>query len=115
MFAPGHPLQLALGLLIWANWFVVAYGGLSVGCAVAAPDPARGPLTWINAALALVTLATAAWLFWLTWRCWRHAQTADPATEHGGFIAPVAAGGHLLAALSTVAVGAPLVLLPPCI
>uniref|UniRef100_UPI0017EDA1FE hypothetical protein n=1 Tax=Methylibium sp. TaxID=2067992 RepID=UPI0017EDA1FE len=71
--AASHPLQLVLGLTLWAVWFCVAYGGLSVACAVAPPPPERGAWTWVNGSLLLLTLATVLLLAWAAWRCTRAA------------------------------------------
>lgn len=106
-----HPLQLVMGLIIWSVWFVVIYGGMSVGCAVAEPDAAQGPWTWINAMVLLLTFATTALLTVLAYRCWQ--LPANPA--HNRFIARVAATVYLFAAASTLAVGLPAIVLPPCV
>ena len=107
---PSHPLQLALGLVIWSAWFVAAYGGLSVGCRLAPPAPEQGPFTWINLAVLLLTVPVVAVLLGMAWRCWRFADTA--AQE---FIPRVAAGLHLSAAVATLAAALPALYLPPCV
>ncbi len=100
-----HPLQLVLGLTVWAIWFVALYGGLSVACKLAPPPASAGALTWLNGALLLFTLATAALLGYWARLCWR-AQ---------GFIARVGAGVHLASAVATLAMGLPALVLPPCV
>ena len=110
MLAPGHPFQLALGLVIWSGWFIAVYGGLSVGCKLAPPAPMPGPFTWINLALLLITLPVVAGLLVLARRCWRFAATTTQP-----FIAQVAAGLHLSAAIATLAVAMPTLYLPPCV
>lgn len=110
MFAPTHPLQLALGLIIWSVWFVLIYSVLSVGCAFAMPDNALSPFNWLNALLLVLTLLTTALLAFFAWRCWR--VPAPPGNHH--FIARVAAGVYLVAAISTLAIGSPVLVLPPC-
>lgn len=107
---PNHPLQLALGLVIWSMWFVAAYGGLSVGCRLAPPAAASGQFTWINLVLLLITLPVALGLLALARRCWRFA-----AGTACGFIPRVAAGIHLGAAVATLAVVLPALYLPPCV
>lgn len=110
MFAPTHPLQLALGLIIWSVWFVLIYSVLSVGCAFAIPDNALSPFNWLNALLLVLTLLTTALLAFFAWRCWR--VPAPQGNHH--FIARVAAGVYLVAAISTLAIGLPVLVLPPC-
>ena len=141
--APGHPWQLGLGLAAWSVWFVVVYGGLSVGCAVAAPDVARRQFNAINGALLLVTLVLVLWLAHASWTCARAARRSpgtdtgpaaaharpgrgteagaaspgdvpdDAATVH--FIANAAAWLYGVAAVAAVFVGAPMLALWPCI
>jgi peptidoglycan/LPS O-acetylase OafA/YrhL len=111
MLAPTHPLQLALGLIIWSGWFVLIYAALSIGCAFALPDNSLSPVNWLNALLLVLTLLATALLGYLAWRCWRAPiQRGD---RH--FIARVAAGVYLASAVSTLAIGLPVVVLPPCL
>ena len=110
---PWHPTQLPLGLVIWAGWFVFVYGGLSVGCALTSPDPNAGPLTPINGLLGLVTLGVTLFLLALARYCWRGAH--DPAAGEKAFIARLAGGGHVIAAIATLATGFPILVLPPCV
>ncbi len=111
-----HPLQLVLGLSVWALWFVVAYGALSVACAFMPPAVERGAVNWLNGALLLLTLLTTAGLLWAGWWCWRAAQAAALAGHaRSRFVAAVSAGLHAGAAASTVFVGLPLFVLPPCL
>ncbi len=111
MFAPTHPLQLALGLIIWSVWFVLIYSVLSIGCAFAAPDNSLSPVNWLNGLLLALTLLTTTLLGFLAWRCWR--APAPPGSHH--FIARIAAGIYLASAISTLAIGLPVLALPPCI
>ena len=111
MFAPTHPLQLALGLIIWSVWFVLIYSVLSIGCAFAPPDNSLSPLNWLNALLLVLTLLTTVLLGLFAWRCWR---APTPLGEHQ-FIARVAAGIYLVGAVSTLAIGLPVLVLPPCL
>jgi hypothetical protein len=109
-----HPLHLVLGLVVWSAWFVALYAGLSVGCAVAPPDEALGPLNWINGMLLLLSIAIAALL--LSWgrRCWR-VGAARSANARRRFIAWIGARVHLVAAGAVLAIGLPVVALPPCV
>lgn len=116
MLPPFHPLQLALGLILWSIYFVVLYSGLSLGCVYAAPPPAQGALTWLNLVLLLLTLITTSGLLWQAWRCWRwHRINRNRATAPHRFVSAVSTGIYLMAALATLAVGAPAVVLAPCV
>ena len=117
--AAGHPLQLVLGFSAWLLWFAIVYGGSAVACKVAAPHPGGGPYNWVNAALLLLTLATAAALTAAAFAC--HRAGREPAGQSGPhlpqrarFIAQAAAWLHGAAALSTLVVGLPMVVLPAC-
>ena len=111
MWAPAHPVQLVVGLVIWSLWFVLVYGGLSVGCEFAPPATSAGSFTWINALLLALTLATLALLLSAAWRCWR--APAQAGNSH--FVARLAAALYLVAAIATLAVGLPILVLPPCV
>lgn len=113
MIAPNHPIQLALGLVIWSAWFVAAYGGLSVGCRIAPPAPEAGSFTWINLALLAITVPVIAGLLVLARRCWRFADSGQGQGQ--GFVASVAAGIHLTAAAATLGIALPALYLPPCL
>ena len=114
MPAATHPVHLVLGLIIWAVWFVVLYGGLSVGCALAPPDVALGSLSWLNAVLLILTLACAAVLLWLAACCWRGRASAGGDLPRQ-FIVHVGAAIYLLSAAAVLLVGLPVFALPPCI
>lgn len=115
MVAPTHPLQLALGFIIWAIWFVALYGGLSLGCALAPPAPELGPLNWLNLLLGALTVIVVAWLLRQTNLCWQQAQAKGSAQSRQRFIATVSAGVHAVAAASTLFIGMPVIGLPPCL
>ncbi|NHN76096.1 hypothetical protein HA520_02125 [Azotobacter chroococcum] len=109
---PEHPLQLALGLVVWSLWLVAVYAGLSLGCLLARPGDGLGPATWLNGLLGLFTLFTAAWLFGCAWRLWR---APPPALAARRFVVRVGAAVHLLAGAATLFVGLPILALPPCL
>lgn len=111
MFAPTHPLQLVLGLIIWSAWFVLIYAVLSIACSAAPSIDLFSAINWINGLLLLLTTITCALLVFFSLRCWRVA------TEAGNhrFVARVAAGIYLVAAVSTLAIGLPILVLPPCL
>jgi len=71
MMRGDHPIHLVTGLTLWFAWFLAIYATLSVGCAVAPPPVATGALTWINAAIVLMTVAMVLLLGTLALRCWR--------------------------------------------
>jgi hypothetical protein len=110
-----HPLQMVLGLAAWLAWFTIAYGGLSVACSVAPPAAEQGPYTWVNGGLLLLTVATAAALGWAAWATHREATRAGTQSGRHRFFAWVASVLHATAAVSTLVVGLPLAVLPPCV
>ncbi len=127
--SPYHPAQLALGLVIWSVYFVAVYSGLSIGCALQAPDADNGPRNWLNLSLLVLTLLTAGWLLGQAYRCWRtpasahQPDSAERASREPGsgqltsfrkFIASVALGVNLVAGIATLAIGTPLIVLAPC-
>lgn len=107
-----HPLHLPLGLILWLLWFVAAYAGLSLGCALAPPVGAQ-PWNWLNVAIASSAVALAVLLSGLAVRSWRAA--ARTGEEEKRFVARVAAAVHVLAALGTLFVAYPLARLAPCV
>lgn len=114
--AAGHPAHLLLGLLVWSIWFVALYGGLSVACAVAPPPVAAGALNWINGTLLLLTLLVTALLLAWARRCL--AAVKPPAESGSGvtrFLPAMSAALYLAAAAATLAVGVPVIVLPPCL
>lgn len=111
MRAPSHPLHLALGLVVWSVWFVAVYGGLSLGCALAPPDPSRGAWTWLNALLAGFSALILAWLLRQTLACLRSVRSGTPPQR---FVIWVALGVYAAAAAATVVIGVPLLVLAPC-
>lgn len=111
MFSPTHPLQLVLGLIIWSIWLVLIYTILSVTCSVAPPADSFSALTWVNGALFILTIVTTALLAFFASRCWR--APAKPGNRR--FVARVAAGIYLAGAMAVLAVGLPVLVLPPCL
>lgn len=116
LLAPSHPVHLVAGLLVWSVWFVAVYGGVSVGCALLAPDPAKGSGTPINWAFAALTAGVALALAAAAWACWRAARgPLAGGAPRALFIARTSAGLYAIAALSTAFVGWPLLAVPPCL
>ncbi|CAM4099720.1 hypothetical protein VRRI112168_14465 [Vreelandella rituensis] len=108
-----HPIHLVVGLTLWSAWFVTMYGGLSVACAVAPPAPEQGPLTLLNAGLALLTLVTAAFLAWLGWKCFHASRQENVRAAH--FCALVSSGLYVASIVAVLFVGMPVLGLPPCV
>lgn len=111
MLSPFHPLQLVLGLVVWAAYFMVVYALLSIACVHGAPPPAEGALTWINHVLLAITLAVAAALLWQALRGWRLCTPPDTSR----FINRVGVAVYLVAAAATVGIGLPALILTPCL
>ena len=114
-FSALHPMQIILGLIIWSVWFAGIYGAHGVACAVNPPDPQLGIVNWLNASFGVGTLAVVALLLWLAHRAWKLSRPPHRLDERQLFVARVAAGIHLIAALSTLFIGLQLAFLPPCV
>lgn len=113
-----HPVHLVLGLSGWAVWLSVVYGGLSVACAVAPPDPAQGPWNWVNGALLGFTVATVVVLALAAWSSVQAVRRLPADARPGArerFLATGAAALYATAAACTAAVGVPLLLMAPCL
>ncbi|MGE4405393.1 hypothetical protein [Pseudomonas sp.] len=113
--SPFHPVQIPLGLIIWSLWFVAIYGGQAVVCAVAPPDPRHGAWNWLNGSLGLLSLCVAALLLWLAQYFWRLSRPPHELDERQLFVTRLTASVHLVAAVATLFVGAPLLRIPPCL
>lgn len=116
-FAPSHPAQLVIGLVIWSIWFIAMYAGLSVACQLAAAANQQGALTWLNASLFGLTLLVMVLLLWLSWRSGRYCVSAQRQTRTGSvrpFIGYVSTVLYLLAAIATLAGGLPVLVFTPC-
>lgn len=112
--SPYNPVHIPLGLVLWSIWFVVIYGGLSVGCSLIPPDPEQGQWTWLNGSLAVLSLLTVVALLGLA-RLFHRAARKDHASQSERFVACLAAGVNLIGAIATVFVALPTLSLPPCL
>ena len=112
--SPYHPGHIALGLVLWSLWFVALYGGLSVACALAPPEPEQGSWNWLNALLGVSALLTAAALAALAVWCWRAGKLRHPA-GHQRFVALLAASTYGVATVATLVIALPILSLPPCV
>lgn len=101
-----HPLHLVIGLTIWSAFFIAAYGGLSVYCSSARGTDASGLTNPLNLGLLVLTAATSMLLGVLATWCWRSAKK---------FPGKVSAGVYIASVIATVAVGIPVIFLPPCL
>lgn len=112
MLSPVHPLQLVLGLTVWAVWFVIWYTVLSLACEFAS---AGGTLvSWINGLLVVISLPFIVLLWYWARRCWRAAGAPEVSSPHR-FVAQVSAGAHSVAGFSVVFMVIPGLVLPPCV
>lgn len=115
---PGHPIQLITGLTLWFVWLCLVYGGAAVACAVEPPPPQAGPWNWVNGTLLLVSAVFALGFAVAAWRAVRFSKALpgnEPTATRRRFFASAAAVLHGVAALSTVVVALPLVMLAPCV
>lgn len=115
--SPFHAINLVLGLIIWAVWFVLLYGGLSVGCAFAPPDAEAGAWTWINAVSLVLAIIVSGYLLVCAYTCWKaaslpHAAEVEP---YQVFISKTSAAVYLISAVASLILVLPGVRLPPCI
>lgn len=110
-----HPVHLVLGLTVWGVGFVFLYGGLSVGCAIAPPAGQSGAMNWLNAVMACVTAVLFAWLALQALHCWRSARRAPADASRTRFVSFVSAGLYVVSAVSTLVIGLPVIVLPPCL
>lgn len=107
-----HPVHLILGLTIWAVFFVVVYGGMSVGCELSAARDSSTPFNVINGFVLAVTVVFTVPLAWLAWQC----HKATPAAPHNRrFLARMSTILYAVSALATFLVGLPGVIYPPCL
>lgn len=107
-----HPVHLILGLSMWALYFVLVYGGMSVGCEVFEVSNQQGPWTLINGFVLLLTIVFIIPLLWLAWQCYRQTP-AEPGQAR--FMMRLSAVLYTLAAGATLLVGMPGSLYPPCL
>ena len=115
MLSPFHPMQLVMGLIIWAAWFVVLYGLQGVACGVAPPSAALGAVTWVNAVLLVVGACVTLLLLYAAYRCWKAGPDPSRGDSHRQFVARVGAGIYLFSAVAAAAITLPVVIYPPCV
>ncbi|WP_133130716.1 hypothetical protein [Legionella yabuuchiae] len=109
-----HPIQLVLGLVIWAIWFVILYAALSISCE--ASVDLTGSFNWINLLLFGITLATLAALIGLAYLIWtRNRQDLKKKTTSSRFIFWLSLGVYLVAIGATSSIGLMTLFFPPCL
>lgn len=116
----GHPLHLVLGFTLWLLWFALLYGAQGLGCAVAAPPAEQGAANAVNVGLAVLTLVFLAGFVWAAVVTGRAAARPGPDADGPQapsvrFMASAAAVLYGAAAVSTLVVGLPVLLMPPCV
>ncbi len=111
-----NAVHLFLGLTVWAVWFVAAYGGLSLACMASAPPRDAGVFNGINVGLATLTVGAAAWLL-MAGRALRRALARLPAEapSRERFLGSVSSCLYFVAAVATLFVGLPVLVLSPCL
>lgn len=112
--SPFHPLQIALGLIVWSAWFVALYAGVAVACERMAQPLQAGPYS-INLGLAVFTLLVALLPGGFALICWRAASRAGARPGRERFIARLGAAIHLTAMSAMLFIALPLLQLPPCL
>ncbi|WP_213478652.1 hypothetical protein [Marinobacter lipolyticus] len=111
------PVHLVLGPVIWSAWFVLLYGGLSVACEFAPPDPEQGAGTPINVVMIASAVLLAVGLVYLSYRCTHGGSapltgTHDPARS---FIRGMSSSMYVVSAAGIIALTIPSLVLPPCL
>ncbi len=115
--SPFHPVNLVLGLIIWALWFVLLYGGLSVACAFAPPNAEAGAWTWVNAASLVLACIVSGYLLACAYGCWKASSPPHTAEAEAlkTFISKTSAAVYLVSAFASLMLTMPGVFLPPCV
>lgn len=116
---PLHPLHLVLGFALWLVWFGLLYGAHGVGCALAPPPVQQGPFTVLNVLLGVWTLIFFAGFAVAAAAVARAALRQRPGSADGTpiarFVTPAAAVLYGACAVSTLVVGLPVLVVPPCV
>lgn len=107
-----HPIHLAAGLSVWFIYFIIVYGGMSVGCSFSEASALQHPWTWINAFVIGVTAVFTSGLAWAAWKCHRVTPRGP---NQPRFLLRMAAVLYAVSALATLLVGLPAILYPPCL
>ncbi|MCW8107864.1 hypothetical protein OPS25_05050 [Alteromonas ponticola] len=107
-----HPWHYIGGWVIWAIWFVVVYGGLSIACQINPPNPDEGVFNWINISLACFTLVVIVFLSGCALKSWKLQQEAIPQAK---FPLQIATAIYAFATFGTLLVGGAILMVTPCL
>ena len=116
-FAPGHPAQHAIGLMIWSIWFIAMYAGLSVVCQLTPPAKQQSADSWLNIGLAAFSVVVILLLLALAWRSGRYCAAQHQRNHSNAvnrFVGYVSTILYLAAAVATLAGGLPVLVFAPC-
>lgn len=119
-FARDSLLGMTGGFIVWSIYFVAVYAGLSIGCVAGWDRTAVLGMNALQLILALLTLTALLLTAGYGWQNLKAARRAafsgsvPPERAHRRFIASLAAALAGLALISTVWVGAPILVLAPC-
>jgi hypothetical protein len=103
------------GLIVWSSAFVVLYAALSLGCEAGLQErPVAGTnaLTLVLGGLWVIHLAVVGALQWYGVSLWRRGAGAGEGA--GRFLAAATCLIALTGLVSTVVIGLPVLVLPPC-
>lgn len=115
MLSIKHPIQLALGLIIWSVWFVFLYATVSISCANDIPID-KGPLPWINAVLIICSILVAILLGYMAYVGKKALSTKKTYYSRvTRFIIWVGVGVNMVALCSTISIAFMLLFYPPCL
>ena len=123
MAFPSHRSWIGVlsGMIVWAAWFVVVYGLTGVGCDAGwqlRNVPGGNMLSVVMLLATLGALVLIGWSAWRGFQGWRHGN--DPAVagaekqQRLRFMGLVMGVLSLLAAVGTVMIAIPIVMLDPC-
>jgi hypothetical protein len=109
------------GMIIWAIWFVVVYSLTGIGCDAGwhrRSAPGGNLLSLVMLLSTALALALIAWTAWRGYLGWRRSSSAAVVgrdnTQRQGFMGLVMMVLSILAAVGTLLVGIPILMLEPC-
>ncbi|NMH59384.1 hypothetical protein [Alteromonas ponticola] len=107
-----HPIHYVAGWIIWAIWFVAAYGGLAVACKIEPPAPEQGIFNWLNLSFFVITMVVFVLLCLYAVDKRKLLKEAPPQTK---FALQIATAVYAFSAFGTLMVGLALVMVTPCL
>jgi len=123
MAFPSHRgwIGVVSGLIVWAVWFVLVYGLTGVGCDAGWQQrdvPGGNLLSGLMLLATLAALALMSWSAWRGFRGWHHGNDLTVAgaekKERLRFMGLVMGVLSVLAAVGTVMIAIPILMLDPC-